>query len=189
MQVLFYSFGKKILLSERRSAVNTKRIIFSSITILLTVFWICFIFSNSAESAEESSSKSESVQEIVNEVIEAVGGEGNVTEHTVRKFAHFFEFAVLAVLFTADLLSLGLIPFPLRKNRSLLWFIPPLILSVALATADEYLQSFSEGRGPSAKDVGIDSLGALCGLCLSFLLILFVSILYSNKKANKTKNQ
>ena len=168
--------------------MNTKRIIFSSITILLTVFWICFIFSNSAETAEESSSKSETVQEIVNEVIESVGGEGNVTEHTVRKFAHFFEFAVLSALFTADLLALGLLPFPLKKSYSLLWLLFPLLASTGLAAIDEALQNFSDGRGPSIKDVGIDSLGALCGLCASFLLILLISVLYSNKKSNKSKS-
>ena len=131
--------------------MNTKRILLSSVMILLTIFWICFIFSNSADTAEESTSKSEAVQDIVNYVIEAVGGEGNVTEHAIRKFAHFFEFAVLSALFTADILSIGLIPFPvlpIKKDLRLLWLLFPLGTSVLLAVIDEaILQSF-----PRAED-------------------------------------
>ena len=167
--------------------MSTKRIIISSISILLTILWICFIFSNSADTAAESSSKSETVQEIVNDVIDAVGGEGNVTEHAVRKFAHFFEFAVLSALFTADVLALGLIPLPvlpLKKKLYHLWLLLPLSASVALAVTDEaLLQNLSEGRGPSPKDVLIDSLGALCGLILSVLIILLASAIYIKLKA------
>ena len=38
---------------------------------------------------------------------------------------------------------------------------------VLLAAGDEYHQSFVAGRGPSVKDVGIDSFGALIGILLT----------------------
>ena len=167
--------------------MNKRKIIISSILILLTLFWIFFIFSNSQDTASESSSKSKSVQEIVNEIIEALGGKGNVTEYAIRKFAHLFEYAVLSVLFTADLLSLGAIPFPLKKNRSLIWLAAIIVVSSLIATIDEAaIQNLSEGRGPSSADVGIDTLGAICGLCLSVLILFIVSTVYSKRKSGNS---
>ena len=37
-------------------------------------------------------------------------------------------------------------------------------ICVAFAAGDEYHQSFVAGRGPSVKDVGIDSIGAFFGI-------------------------
>ena len=60
---------------------------------IAAILWISFIWSNSGESAEESSEKSSQVQEIVNEVAQNVGIEEPISEHTVRKTAHFGGFA------------------------------------------------------------------------------------------------
>ena len=40
------------------------------------------------------------------------------------------------------------------------------IVCVGFAGLDEYHQSFVAGRGPSVKDVGIDSIGAFVGILL-----------------------
>lgn len=38
------------------------------------------------------------------------------------------------------------------------------LICVGFACGDEYHQSFVEGRGPSIKDVGIDSIGVFLGI-------------------------
>ena len=43
------------------------------------------------------------------------------------------------------------------------------LISVGFACTDEFHQSFVDGRGPSKRDVGIDSIGAFIG-------ILFIQI-------------
>ena len=161
-----------------------KRKAMIAILLTITVLWIFFIFSNSADSGVESSSKSKAVQEFINETIEKLGGEGNVTEHFVRKAAHFVEFAVLGVLITLDMLALTWIPFPIFDTHYLLRFLVPFIISFITAATDEALQNFSEGRGPSFKDVLIDSSGALTGILLLIALLLIISLKKKGSKPN-----
>jgi VanZ family protein len=75
-----------------------------------------------------------------------------------RKAAHMMEYGLLAALLWRALS--GSRPFAAAALFAL-----TLGLSVAYAASDEWHQSFVPGRGPSAKDVGIDGLGALAA-CL-----------------------
>ena len=161
-----------------------KRKVMIFILLTITVLWLFFIFSNSADSGAESSSKSKAVQEIINRVIGYFGIEGSVTEHFVRKSAHFIEFAILGVLITLDMLVLNWIPFPISDFRQLPRFLVPFIISFITAATDETLQNFSENRGPSFKDVLIDSSGALTGILLLILLLLIIS---QKKKDSKSE--
>ena len=83
----------------------------------------------------------------------------------VRKSAHFSEYFVLAVT----------VAFPLYvyKIRGIFLFLTGGIFCVFIAFLDEYQQAYISGRVSSFKDVGIDSLGILCGiLCTWFLCYL-----------------
>ena len=62
------------------------------IAILLT---LGFIWGNSLLSREQSSDESAWVLRLVTPVLELFVGKGRVTEHLVRKLAHFTEFALL----------------------------------------------------------------------------------------------
>lgn len=83
----------------------------------------------------------------------------------VRKLAHVTEYFLLAVSISFPLYVYGV--------RGL-WL--PLLAGgfcVGFAALDEYHQSFVAGRGPSKKDVGIDSIGILAGvLMVQFLCFL-----------------
>jgi len=46
-----------------------------------------------------------------------------------------------------------------------------LCLSVAYAVLDEYHQSFTPGRFPSAMDIGIDTIGAVIGVSISAFVV------------------
>ncbi len=77
-------------------------------------------------------------------------------EHPVRKLAHMTEYFMLAVAVSFPFYVYGLRGFPLMLVAG--------IICVAFAAGDEYHQSFVAGRGPSVKDVGIDSIGVFLGI-------------------------
>jgi VanZ family protein len=79
---------------------------------------------------------------------------------TVRKAAHFTEYAILAVLAVR---AFRTSPRPALANR---WFWASLALVVANALLDEYHQSFVPSRTGSIYDSLIDISGGLTALLL-----------------------
>ena len=76
----------------------------------------------------------------------------------VRKAAHMTEYFLLAIA----------VSFPLYvyRVRGFWLFLLAGIICVGFAGLDEYHQSFVAGRGPSVRDVCIDSSGAFIGIIL-----------------------
>lgn len=75
-------------------------------------------------------------------------------EHHIRKLAHFCEFALLGLLLCHSFSALGV------SNRTATGYI--LFLALFAAVLDEYIQSFSLGRGSRVKDVLLDFSGVFC---------------------------
>lgn len=75
-------------------------------------------------------------------------------EHHIRKLAHFCEFALLGLLLCHSFSALGV------SNRTATGYI--LFLALFAAVLDEYIQSFSSGRGSMVKDVLLDFSGVFC---------------------------
>ena len=119
------------------------------------VLWVLFIWHNSVETAEVSSQRSGVVTEIVNEVLNAVGQEP-VTEHFVRKLAHFTEYGVEGVL--------TVLLFVLYYLRPVKRLGLSILTGLMTATVDESIQFFSAGRAPGILDVCIDMVGFICGM-------------------------
>lgn len=88
---------------------------------------------------------------------------------TMRKIAHFTIYLVLGVALTNAFRSLKPKKFPNLK---------PLILSASIAliyaSLDEYHQSFIPGRDGNLRDIIIDTLGAIAGICI--YVIIFCKI-------------
>ena len=80
----------------------------------------------------------------------------------VRKLAHMTEYFLLAVS----------VSFPLYVYGVRGLWLPLLAggLCVGFAALDEYHQSFVAGRGPSSRDVLIDSVGVLAGVLVVQLI-------------------
>ena len=137
-----------------------------------TLLWLGFIFGNSLQTGTESGETSGRVHTLINALPELLGLGSPISHHFVRKAAHFTEFAILAALVCTDLCCLQAtsLSSPIRRSLPILSLSFPTCITAA--TADEIIQNFSEGRGPSAIDVIIDSSGAL------FATILFVIIFY-----------
>lgn len=123
--------------------------IFLTILIILT---LTFIFQNSMESVAQSEEKSTAVMEKVCFLLERVVGKGNVTDHLVRKLAHFFEFSVLGIEMSA-------LSFLHHSPRRTLYFsiTLPVFCGLLAALTDETIQIVS-ARGFTGS-------GCMAGLC------------------------
>ncbi len=99
----------------------------------------------------------------------------DVMNHIVRKGAHFTEYAVLAFAIAFHLW--------VWKRRGLKRFLTPVLLSALYAGTDEFHQTMVAGRAGMIRDVLLDTLGAVTGMLLFFLILTVFS--YRIKKSNK----
>lgn len=83
----------------------------------------------------------------------------DVWDIILRKFAHAFEYAVLAVLFVRA--------FGRRTARA---YAAAVLCAAMYAVTDEWHQSFVGGREAAAHDVLVDAFGAVIGAGLSWRL-------------------
>jgi VanZ family protein len=139
-----------------------KKIVLSWAAVIL---WMLMIFVFSAQPAAESEKVSHGATSIILKFIENLAIISGVsvdliekTDHLVRKLAHAFVFFVLAMLVVNAFLKTGVKGFRV--------FIFAFIVTSLYACTDEIHQMFVPGRACRLSDVGIDSMGAMFGLCL-----------------------
>ena len=129
---------------------------------------IAFIFRNSLESGAISSARSQAVTQVVNEVLGKVGL-GPMSEHIIRKLAHFLEFALEGFL-----LMLCLRVYTRHFVRHMSW---PLLGGLTTALMDETIQLRIPNRSSSVVDVWIDMTGVVAGLLAALVILLIVRAL------------
>lgn len=147
------------------------------LSFLPAICMMYIIYSFSAQTGEASGSLSYTVSykivEIGNDTFDVgisddqLGYYAKRIEYPVRKLAHMTEYFCLAIAVSFPFYVYGLRGLPLMLVAGL--------ICVGFAAGDEYHQSFVDGRGPSKKDVMIDSIGAFFGIitvriiCWTFL--------------------
>ena len=140
------------------------------IVITFTLISLLFIWLNSFLPSGASSRASSYFTKLAAPFLEIFFGKGNITEHLVRKLAHFAEYAFYGLWLALWMETDG------RKARN------ALLAGFITAFLDETIQMFTD-RGPSIKDVWIDSFGIIAGIgCIH--LILAISGYYSGRKRN-----
>jgi VanZ family protein len=82
--------------------------------------------------------------------------------HLLRKAAHFTEFTALGMGFAWL--------FGMLSQRRVFAMTLPLLCGSCAAAIDETIQIFSPDRGPSIKDVGLDTAGVITGIVLVMIL-------------------
>lgn len=137
------------------------RIIFT----IALVWCILFIFHNSLETSSISSARSHEVMQKINAILAHLNI-GPLSEHVVRKLAHFSEFTLEGFL-----LMLCLRVYTRRFVRHVSW---PMLGGMATALLDETIQLYVPGRTSSVRDVWIDFGGVIAGLFVALLLLLIV---------------
>lgn len=126
---------------------------------LPAILWMGVIFAMSAMPGDVSGGQSGLVRALVMRALNALNGgragahiDPEALEFFIRKAAHMAEYAVLYLCYARALRMEGV------RHR----FAVALLLCAAYACTDEFHQSFTEGRGPGARDVLIDTAGAAC---------------------------
>ena len=117
---------------------------------------LAFIWGNSLMPGSVSGAFSDWVKELLAALLPFMESGGAGTG-LLRKLAHFSEFALLGFL-------LSWLAGMLEKNKFL-----PLIWGCLAACTDETIQRFVPDRGPSVRDVGIDTCGVAAGMMLLWL--------------------
>ena len=141
----------------------------SNLYILLTLLWVAVIFAFSLQPADASNQISSGlVRKIVELFIPNISEEGwEVLHFLIRKAGHFTEFFVLGVF---SVLALFQTKIRLKK-------ILGLSFCAVIATMDETIQLFVNGRSGQVSDVVLDSVGALVGIAV----IVIIQVLCDNK--------
>ena len=146
----------KYILPENR----TVRIVLAVFFWLLAAACAGCIFWLSSKDGNQSQNMSDSVRGILMKLYGTL-----LNSFIVRKFAHFFEYAVLGFL-------IGCALFLSRRRFSP---ITAVICSALYSISDEIHQYFVPGRACRIFDVGVDTLGALTGTLILTLIILIVN--------------
>lgn len=140
---------------------------------IIIVANIVFIWGNSLKSRSESQLLSLGVLQFIRPFLDAIFSPENVTDHLVRKLAHFTEFGALGVEFV-------LLTILLKKVR-LQSILNCLFAGLIVALTDETIQLFS-ARGSQVSDVWLDFSGVVTGVMIIWLIFTLVN---ATKKSNQ----
>ena len=149
-----------------------------TILVVLLALLLAFIWLHSMMPAEDSAEESQRVWQFLTPFLELLVGEGNVTDHLVRKLAHFCEYGALGILAGALLL--------VKKESGIFRWSYALLCALAVAVIDESIQLLADGRGAQVQDVLLDTAGSLTGLLAVWLIAVLVRWL---RRRNKTASQ
>ena len=132
--------------------------------ICLLMVNLAFIWGNSLLPGAISGALSKWVHTLVSLILPGRGEESQ-GHGLLRKLAHFSEFCALGVLLSWL--------FAMLKEKKWAFVLPSLACGCLAACVDETIQRFVPDRGPSIKDVGIDSAGVILGIglvCLGYTI-------------------
>ncbi|MED9968716.1 MAG: VanZ family protein [Ruminococcus sp.] len=149
---------------------------FTVIVFTLTIAVIAFAFIHSSMPAEASKEESEGVLDFLVNFLKGIGISAELTDHIVRKAAHFAEYTAMGILFTSCAYCFD------RKKP---YRYTPQIMLAGLSTAviDETIQLNVEGRAGMITDVLLDFSGIVTG----FAAALAFYIIYYKIKSRKQK--
>ena len=140
---------------------------FRIIAFVLTFSVIAFAFIHSSMPSEVSGEESESVMGIMQYILNFFGYTGELTDHFVRKLAHFTEYTAIGALLVCCAYSFDRIK-PYKYYGQILFF------GIATAVCDETIQLNVPGRAGMVTDVLLDFAGVITGA----LFMLLVCVIY-----------
>lgn len=133
------------------------------------------IWGNSMRTATQSAQQSGSLLAVLAPWLTSVGIQPEGFHNILRKLAHFSEYGLLGLLWTAEL-WLG------PRGRKVQGSVERLGLCMLTAFLDETIQLFVPGRSGEIRDVWIDSAGALTGILIATAAIQIGRICLSKRK-------
>ena len=130
---------------------------------VLTAAAVIALFYNSSLSADESTEQSSPLTSSINMILSSIGLPVVLTEHVVRKLAHFTEYAVMGAL-----LSVTVYLYRLDVKKMLLTALP---IGAVIPVCDELIQMASPGRSCQVTDMLIDFGGVLSAALVVALIV------------------
>jgi VanZ family protein len=115
---------------------------------------------------EVSATESGGLLNLVKAIFDFLPLTEDLTEHILRKLAHFTEFACLGFLLGADTLLFVKNGSDIIKHKIYL----PAFGGLLAAQVDETIQLFVPGRSSQVKDVWIDFSGVVIGVIAVFVI-------------------
>lgn len=155
-------------MSDKRNKI----VLFRVVVTAALLFCIAFIFCNSTDNATQSEIKSGQILLQINACLQKMGLLP-VSEHFVRKLAHFLEYALEGFLLFWTAQAYGVC-----RMKAFGWFV---LAGVLTAMCDESIQMWSAGRSAQLTDVWLDTSGVIFGMCFGLICVrLFVVLAKSN---------
>lgn len=154
--------------------------------IITSIIWIGFIAFNTSQNGQVSNNATVSIAEKIVNKLQDVFSESEENTNTngselikkvnkyIRKFAHGFEFLVLAIIISSILYSFNI------KNREVI--IYTLFFVLLYAVIDEFRQIYIPGRNSNVKDIVIDFIGGIGGVII-FQCVFICKNIYLKKKS------
>ena len=140
-----------------------KRLRFCAVLLVLNLL---FIWGNSLMPGSVSGAISGWIRDVLASIFHGRMDAPDAGHGLIRKLAHFMEFACLGALFT----------WLYAMLQKPVWLA--LACGGAAAVADESIQCFIPERGPSVRDVLIDS----CGVMLGIGIVIAINVIFHKKK-------
>lgn len=145
------------------------------IMILITAGLIAFAFIHSSMTADESGAESAATMGFLQSIINFLGIKFELTDHIVRKIAHFTEYTAIGIMLMNTAYSF---------NKSRPYLFCPHILFAGLFTAviDETIQLNVPGRAGLITDVLLDFLGILTGIIVMFVILIIYKAIRQKRR-------
>ena len=128
------------------------------------LIYIAFIYINSLMPAAESSRQSGFVLQTIQHFLAFVGlGDVGITEHMIRKGAHFTEYTGFGILLFLCLNQYRMVGWERQLLTVAAGFFVPFV--------DETIQLFTPGRSGQVSDVWLDMSGVAVGTVIIWLCL------------------
>lgn len=138
---------------------------FRVIVFILTAGMIAFAFIHSSMPADLSSEESEGVMVILQNILDFFGFSTELTDHIVRKAAHFAEYTATGMLLVSCAYSFS-------RTKPYRYYSQILFAGLATAVIDETIQLNVAGRSGQITDVLLDFSGVITGAV--FMLLFYM---------------
>ncbi len=145
---------------------------FRVIVFILTAGMIAFAFIHSSMPADLSSEESEGVMVILQNILDFFGFSTELTDHIVRKAAHFAEYTAIGMLLVSCAYSFS-------RTKPYRYYSQIFFAGLATAVIDETIQLNVAGRSGQITDVLLDFSGVITG---AVFMLLFYMIYRKIKK-------
>lgn len=139
---------------------------FRIIVFILTAGMVTFAFVHSSMPADLSGEESESVMDFLQYIFNFFGFNAELTDHIVRKAAHFTEYTAIGMLLVCCAYSFS-------RTKPYRYYSQIFFAGLATAVCDETIQLNVPGRSGQITDVLLDFSGVITG---AVIMLIFYSV-------------